>query len=201
MGQHYFSPRPEASSSPKLWTAVLRGRELRFKTDRGVFSKGEVDFGTRLLIECFRPAAEDPKKILDVGCGYGPIGLALAAEFPGATVHLVDVNQRALDLARENAKLNSLDNVRIYASDRLDGVRDHDFDAVVTNPPIRAGKGVVEGIFEQSREVMAPGGRLWTVIRKKQGAPSAAGKLEEIFGNVETVERKRGYHILRSIKY
>lgn len=200
MGEHYYTSNPGAESRPMYWTTVLRGRELRFKTDAGVFSKGEVDFGTRLLIETFKPKGTAGGKILDAGCGYGPIGLALAAELKGTTVHLVDVNQRALELARENARLNGIENVRIYASDRLDGVEESGFAAVLTNPPIRAGKRVVEGIFEQSLEVLAPGGELWAVIRRRQGAPSAMGKLREIFGNAEMVERKKGYYILRSIK-
>jgi 16S rRNA (guanine1207-N2)-methyltransferase len=198
--EHYYTPSPGAESRPKHWTAVLRGRELRFKTDAGVFSKGEVDFGTRLLIESFRPIGPAGGKLLDAGCGYGPIGLALAAELKGSVVHLVDVNQRALELARENAKINGIGNVRIYASDRLDGVGETGFAAVLTNPPIRAGKRVVEGIFGQSLEKLAPGGELWAVIRRRQGAPSAMEKLREIFGNAEMVERKKGYCILRSIK-
>lgn len=199
MGEHYFTPNPGAESRPKCWTAVLRGRELRFKTDAGVFSKNEVDFGTRLLIETFRnPRAGG--KILDAGCGYGPIGLFLAAELGDSMVHLVDVNQRALELARENARLNGIGNVMIYASDMLAGIAESGFAAVLTNPPIRAGKRVVEGIFEQSLGKLAPDGELWAVIRRRQGAPSAMEKLKEIFGNAEMVERKRGYCILRSIK-
>ncbi len=200
MEEHYFTPCPGAESRPRYWTAVLRGRKLRFKTDAGVFSRNEVDFGTRLLIESFRPVGPAGGKLLDAGCGYGPIGLALAAELKDSIVHLVDVNQRALELARENARINGIENVRIYASDRLDGMGESGFAAVLTNPPIRAGKRVVEDFFEQSLERLAPGGEIWAVIRRRQGAASAIKKLREIFGNVEMVERKKGYCILRSIK-
>lgn len=199
MSNHYYSKNPEVESNPVYWDFSLRDYTFRFKTDRGVFSKREVDYGSRLLIETFDLDKKEGK-ILDVGCGYGPIGLSLAKSFPDSYVHMVDVNQRALDLAKENAKLNQLGNVKIYESDRLLQVEENGFDAILTNPPIRAGKQIVHDIFEQSYEHLADFGELWIVIQKKQGAPSAIEKLETLFGQVDVVEKKKGYFIIKAKK-
>lgn len=197
MSEHYYSKTQKVESNPKYWDFVLSGYSFRFKTDNGVFSKNEVDFGSRLLIETFEgPGIEG--EILDVGCGYGPIGLSIAKRMSGRCIHMVDVNTRALELAKENAKLNNIQNVDIYESDRLEHVRSKSFAAILTNPPIRAGKQIVHDIFEQSSNCLHKGGELWVVIQKKQGAPSAISKLEEFFSEVETVAKKKGYYILRA---
>lgn len=199
MTEHYYSRTQNVESDPKYWDYKLRGQTFRFKTDNGVFSKREVDFGSRLLIETFTmPKVEG--KILDVGCGYGPIGLSIAKENQTRTIHMIDVNERAIELAKENAELNRVDNVKIYESDRLLNVEEADFAAILTNPPIRAGKKTVHDIFVQSYEHLAPGGELWVVIQKKQGAPSTIEKLTHIFSDVETVDKSKGYFIIRATK-
>ncbi|MFP7446877.1 class I SAM-dependent methyltransferase [Bacillus infantis] len=199
MTEHYYSRTSKTESDPAYWDFSLRGHSFRFKTDNGVFSKKEVDFGSRLLVEAFKlPELEG--NILDVGCGYGPIGLSIAKSFPERTVHMVDVNLRAIELAKENAAGNSVSNAAIYESDRLTGVGGGKFAAILTNPPIRAGKQVVHDIFEQSFEHLLTGGELWVVIQKKQGAPSAIEKLDSLFSDVETVEKKKGYFILKAKK-
>jgi 16S rRNA (guanine1207-N2)-methyltransferase len=199
MSNHYYSKKPESESAPVTWDFTLRGHKFRFKTDSGVFSRKEVDFGSRLLIESF-DYGYNGGKILDVGCGYGPIGLSVAKAFPDATVHMVDVNERALGLAKENAAQNAVENVRIYESDRLLQVEDGPFQAILTNPPIRAGKNIVHEIFEQSVDRLADNGELWVVIQKKQGAASTLAKLEELFAQVDVVEKKKGYFIIRAKK-
>lgn len=199
MSEHYYSKDPKVKSQPKEWSMLLRGKTLRFKTDAGVFSKGEVDFGSRLLAESFvLPEAEG--NILDVGCGYGPIGLSIAASFPERTVHMVDVNERALALAEHNAVQNDIANVKIYSSDALSAVTVGGFAAILTNPPIRAGKETVFNFYAGAYLKLGPGGELWVVIQKKQGAPSTMNRLTELFGQVETVVKKKGYYILRAKK-
>ncbi|KMK90923.1 class I SAM-dependent methyltransferase [Rossellomorea marisflavi] len=199
MTNHYYSQNPEVGSDPQHFTFDLRGRSFRFKTDHGVFSKKEVDFGSRVLIDAFElPGVDGP--VLDVGCGYGPIGLSLAKEFPERTIHMIDVNERALSLASENAAANGVGNVEIYQSDRFEQVEEKKFSAILTNPPIRAGKETVHAIFTESAEHLAENGELWVVIQKKQGAPSAMEKMEELFSNVEVVVKKKGYYILKSVK-
>ncbi|MBS4193371.1 class I SAM-dependent methyltransferase [Bacillus sp. FJAT-49705] len=199
MSEHYYSKTQSTDSNPKYWSFTLNNHVFRFKTDNGVFSKSEVDFGSRLIIDMFKQP-EIEGDILDVGCGYGPIGLSTAKLLNSRLVHMVDVNSRALGLAKENAELNNIKNVCIYESDRLENVKSDKFAAILTNPPIRAGKKVVHDIFEQSYNKLLPGGALWVVIQKKQGAPSAIEKLTELFGEVETVEKKKGYYILRAKK-
>ncbi|MBD7983693.1 class I SAM-dependent methyltransferase [Sporosarcina sp. Sa2YVA2] len=199
MTEHYYSKNPSVKSDPKEWQAVIRDVRLRFKTDAGVFSKGEVDFGSRLLAESF-VLPEVDGDLLDVGCGYGPIGLSIAASFPDRTVHMVDVNERALSLSKENASLNGIGNVSIYPSDALSDVVAKDFASILTNPPIRAGKETVFKIYDGAFLKLATGGELWIVIQKKQGAPSTMAHLEALFGNVETIVKKKGYYILKAQK-
>ncbi|MGP4082488.1 class I SAM-dependent methyltransferase [Pseudalkalibacillus sp. R45] len=199
MGDHYYSSKPVSQSDMKDWSFTLKGRTFRFYSDSGVFSKREVDFGSRLLIETFEKPEADGG-ILDMGCGYGPIGLSLAAAYPDTPVSMVDINERAIELSKKNAMRNQLDNVTIYQSNLFDQVKENDFGAILTNPPIRAGKNVVHAIFEQANDHLVKDGELWIVIQKKQGAPSAIEKLESIFGEVEVVERKKGYFIIRSKK-
>lgn len=199
MTEHYYSRTQKVESDPKYWDYTLRNHRFRFKTDNGVFSKREVDYGSRLLIESFvMPEAKG--LVLDVGCGYGPIGLSIAKGNPDRMVHMVDVNERAIELAKENAALNRIDNVEIYESDRLQSVQDTNFTAILTNPPIRAGKRTVHDIFEQSAAHLLPNGELWVVIQKKQGAPSAQERLKELFSTVDVVEKSKGYFIFRAVK-
>lgn len=199
MTEHYYSRNQNVNSDPNYWNYSLKGNTIRFKTDNGVFSKREVDFGSRLLIENYVFPRVDGD-ILDVGCGYGPIGLSIAKADPDRMVHMVDVNLRAIELARENAQQNGIVNIQIYESDRLLAVEGAKFASILTNPPIRAGKKVVHDILEQSYEHLVPNGELWVVIQKKQGAPSAIAKLEEFFKEVNIVEKKKGYFIIQAKK-
>ncbi|SDN59446.1 16S rRNA (guanine1207-N2)-methyltransferase [Fictibacillus solisalsi] len=199
MSGHYYSENPDAKSNPKTWTFVLRNRELKFTSDAGVFSKKEVDFGSRLLIEEF-VFPEISGDCLDVGCGYGPIGLALAKEDESRQLLMVDVNERALELTRENARKNGISNVEVRKSNLFDNVQESGFAAILTNPPIRAGKRVVHQLFEDSYEKLQSNGELWVVIQKKQGAPSAIEKLKAVFDEVETVSKSKGYFIIRAKK-
>ncbi|WP_066249378.1 class I SAM-dependent methyltransferase [Neobacillus drentensis] len=199
MSEHYYSRTQKVDSDPKFWDYTLKNNQFRFKTDNGVFSKREVDFGSRLLIESFElPNAEG--LLLDVGCGYGPIGLSLAKYYQDRMIHMVDVNERAISLAKENAELNRIENVKIYESDRLLNVKENTFAAILTNPPIRAGKKTVHDIFEQSFEHLTSQGELWVVIQKKQGAPSAIEKLNNLFNHVETIDKSKGYFVIRAQK-
>lgn len=198
MADHYYSSNPTAEHDRKVWDATLRGQTFRFVSDAGVFAKGGVDFGSRTLIE----AMEIPQdaQVLDVGCGYGPIGLAAAKLAGRGHVTMIDVNARAVDLARENAELNQVGNVTILESDLFAALKDQKFDVVLTNPPIRAGKSIVHAIFEGAYERLESGGALWIVIQKKQGAPSAKAKLESLFERVEEVTKDKGYRIYKAVK-
>lgn len=173
---------------------------MSFTSDAGVFSKKEVDFGTQLLLETFR-FPESTARILDVGCGYGPIGLTLAKERANYHFVMVDINERALELSELNAKLNGINNVTIKKSNLLSGVKGDTFAAVLSNPPIRAGKKVVHQLFEDAFEQLEHLGELWIVIQKKQGAPSTIEKLESLFKEVTVQKKSKGYYIIKAKKY
>ena len=201
MSNHYYTKNPKTESKEASWTFPLRGREFRFISDSGVFSKKTVDFGSRLLIETFRLNEEVAGDILDVGCGYGPMGLALAHAYPARLVEMVDVNERALSLARRNAEANNIRNVKVYESNTYDQVpQERQFAAIVSNPPIRAGKQVVHCILSEAHTHLLLGGTLTVVIQKKQGAPSAQQKMLDVFGNVAVIARDKGYWIIQSVK-
>ena len=201
MSNHYYTKNPETESKEASWTFPLRGREFRFISDSGVFSKKTVDFGSRLLIETFRLNEEVAGDILDVGCGYGPMGLALAYAYPARLVEMVDVNERAMSLARRNAEANNIRNVKVYESNTYDQVpQERQFAAIVSNPPIRAGKQVVHCILSEAHTHLLLGGTLTVVIQKKQGAPSAEQKMLDVFGNVAVIARAKGYWIIQSVK-
>lgn len=192
----YYEDNQDLSHDFQTLTVDLLGLSMRFKTDRGVFSKNGIDYGSRVLLEDYQP--EGAKTLLDVGCGYGTLGLTLAKKFD-LSVTMVDVNSRALDLCRQNAIDNAVSNTEIELSNIYEAVSEK-YDAIISNPPIRAGKEVVHEILTGAFDYLNDGGHLTIVIQKKQGAPSAQRKMEEVFGNCQLVARDKGYFILRSYK-
>ena len=200
MSNHYYSENPETAHDLEQWSFELMGKNFHFVTDSGVFSRQTVDYGSRVLIEQFDNTDLPEGSILDVGCGYGPIGLALAYG-TGRKVEMIDVNNRAVALAQDNAKRNGLEEqTDIHQSNIYEELHQDMYAAIVTNPPIRAGKKVVHQILADAEPLLKTGGTLTAVIQKKQGAPSAKKKMEEVFGNAEIVSKDKGYYILRSVK-
>ncbi|MFS9081981.1 class I SAM-dependent methyltransferase [Streptococcus mitis] len=194
MSKMYYAENPDAAHDIHELRVDLLGEKMTFLTDAGVFSKKMVDFGSQLLLKCLE--VNQGETVLDVGCGYGPLGLSLAKAY-GVQATMVDINNRALDLARQNAERNKVE-ATIFQSNIYEQVEGH-FDHVISNPPIRAGKQVVHEIIEKSKDFLENGGDLTIVIQKKQGAPSAKSKMEEVFGNCEIVKKDKGYYILRSV--
>ncbi|GBG95509.1 16S rRNA methyltransferase [Ligilactobacillus salitolerans] len=200
MTDHYYTTEPNAKHEEKTWHFTLYGHDFVFNTDSGVFSKNTVDFGSRTLLDALAGLDIQPNKVLDVGCGYGPLGLATAFHFPASRVDMVDVNERALNLAQKNAADNGINNVQIFSSDGYANVTEQDYTLILTNPPIRAGKKVVHAILSGAKEHLAAQGILLAVIQKKQGAPSAQKKMQEVFGNCQVILKNKGYFILQSVK-
>ncbi len=197
MSEHYFSENAEqVISAPKNIKVNILNNEFTFTTDNGVFSKDYLDYASSLLIKNIE-IKDDIKKILDVGCGYGPIGIILNKVY-NKEVTMIDINPRALSLAQINVKQNKVC-ANIYKSNCLDNV-DETFDMIITNPPIRAGKEVIYKIFDQSFEKLNDKGELWIIIQYNHGAPSAIKKLKLIFSKCEIVYKKKGFYILKCIK-
>ena len=198
MANHYYSENPETAHDLHQWSFELAGKNFQFVTDSGVFSRDTVDYGSRALIEHFETEGLPAGTLLDVGCGYGPIGMALAHQTEHS-VEMIDVNNRAVMLAQENAKRNNIE-ADIHQSNIYENVHQKEYAAIVSNPPIRAGKKVVHQILSEAEPLLKIGGTLTIVIQKKQGAPSAKSKMEEVFGNAEIVAKDKGYYIIRSTK-
>ena len=195
MTKMYFAENPDAEHDIHELNVQLLGQNMTFLTDAGVFSKKMIDYGSQTLLKCLDFHKQE--SVLDVGCGYGPLGLTLVkAKEVKAT--LVDINQRALDLARQNADRNQV-LATIFQSNIYQNVEGR-FHHIISNPPIRAGKQVVHEVIAGSYAHLLDGGDLTIVIQKKQGAPSAKAKMEEVFGNCEILKKDKGYYILRSRK-
>ena len=192
--EQYYTREPSCESRPVSCSFVYGGRCITCETDAGVFSRGELDPGTRLLLDNLPPLTGD---VLDLGCGWGPIGIAVAAANPSARVIMADVNLRALDLTRKNAKAAGVA-CEILESDGMAALAGRRFDAVITNPPIRAGKQVIYKMFADAAAALKPGGALYLVIRKQQGADSCAKYLKTLYERVEVLDRDDGYRVLRA---
>ncbi|WP_125605731.1 class I SAM-dependent methyltransferase [Lapidilactobacillus bayanensis] len=204
MAHQYFEDNEDLAHELQEVQLNLADASLTLTTDSGVFSRQRVDYGTLVLLKVILPVlktkADQSFSILDVGCGYGPIGLSLAKLFPNAQVTMVDVNERALDLARDNAVKNQVaDQVTVKASDAYAALSaDAKFDFIITNPPIRAGKKVVAEILLASQKFLKVDGSFFAVLQKKQGAPSAKKNLATVYPNVEVIKRDKGYYILQA---
>lgn len=195
MTKMYYAENPDSAHDIHELKVTLLGQSFTFLTDSGVFSKKMVDYGSQVLLNTLD--FEKGKTLLDLGCGYGPLGISLA-KVQGVKPTMVDVNNRAIDLAKQNAQKNGVE-ADIFHSNIYEKVNGT-FDYIISNPPIRAGKQVVLTIISESINYLKVDGNLTIVIQKKQGAPSAKAKMEEVFGNVEILKRDKGYYILRSEK-
>ncbi|WP_249029461.1 class I SAM-dependent methyltransferase [Tannockella kyphosi] len=195
--KHYYTDNTDLESKPTSFTFQYKDKEIKFTSDIGVFSKTMIDYGSRVLLDAFELKNENAS-ILDVGCGYGTFGISLKVLYPQLTVTMVDVNDRALSLCQNNAIDNDVQ-ATIFKSFIYQEVT-NSYDYILTNPPIRAGKEVVHEILEKSINHLNEDGELWVVIQKKQGAPSAMKKMEEVFGNCKIIKKDKGYNILCSKK-
>ena len=193
MSDHYYTENPASAHDERRIVLSILGQELTFTTDAGVFSRDGLDRGTELLLEAL---PELTGRVLDLGCGWGAVGVALGKKYPTLGIVMTDINSRAVELARRNLAANGV-KAEVVQGDGFQSVAG-DFDAIVTNPPIRAGKAVIYGLFAQARDRLRPGGALYLVIRKQQGAPSALKYLREIYAGAEVIDRGSGFHVIRA---
>ena len=193
MTEHYYAKNPSVAHDERRVIFEVLGLKIECTTDSGVFSREGLDMGTRILLEAL---PEVSGRALDLGCGWGPVGVALGRKYPEAELVLSDVNERAAELARRNLRDNGVTNARVVCGDGFEKV-EGDFDLIALNPPIRAGKAVIYALFANAAGHLRPGGALYIVIRKQQGAESAQKYLKTLYGDVERVARDKGYWVLR----
>lgn len=193
MTEHYYSENPVTAHDEREVIFEALGLRLSCTTDAGVFSRDGLDMGTRILLEAL---PELHGRILDLGCGWGPVGTALGKKYPDAQLVLTDVNSRATELAARNLGANGVTNATVVQGDGFEAVEGK-FDAIVLNPPIRAGKAVIYAMFAEAAAHLNAGGALYIVIRKQQGAESAQKYLSTIYADVERIAREKGYWVLR----
>ena len=213
---HYFSEKQDVKSDRKIIKYEIENKKFEFLTDNGVFSKTKVDFGTDIMLKVFLRENSNKKNqkfdVLDIGCGYGVVSVVVKSFFKNSRTVSSDVNERALELTRENlfkngvVKSNDSENndfgnsdFKVIKSFAFDNISEK-FDVILSNPPIRAGKQTIFQIYEKSFEHLNENGEFYCVIQTKHGAKSTQKKLEEVFGNCEMLEINAGYRIFRSVK-
>jgi 16S rRNA (guanine1207-N2)-methyltransferase len=194
--EHYFCEKPGGSKDELQIKFRLNSDILCFCTANSVFSKSRVDNGTNLLIKECR--LKDGLKILDLGCGYGVIGISLARLFPLSKITMSDINERALDLTRKNISLNEV-NAQVVKSSFFENINEK-FDAILSNPPFSAGKEICYMLVEQSYAHLEKNGSLQMVAPGKKGGKELSNKMRCVFGNVETIGRQSGYQLYYSVK-
>jgi 16S rRNA (guanine1207-N2)-methyltransferase len=193
VGQHYFTEDPAAAHRPGTVQVVLSDRHFECATDAGVFSASRLDPGTRVLLATV-PPPPPAGQLLDLGTGYGPIALAMAARAPGATVWAVDVNTRALELCAGNAARAGLGNVRCVPPD--DPALPAGFAGIWSNPPIRIGKAALHALLAGWLGRLDPGGRAYLVVQRNLGADSLHRWLGEQGWPTARIASRAGYRVL-----
>ena len=190
----YFTNEENLKSEIEKVIAEINGIPFYFYTDNGVFSKGELDFGTELLLKNFKYDDPNNKTLLDIGCGCGPIGIY--ASHLGFTVDMSDVNKRAIHLSKMSLKEQGL-NANVFESDAYKNITNK-YDYIVSNPPIRVGKEKLYEIVMNAKEHLKDGGSLWIVVRKQQGAESMVRDMKNVYKTVEVVAKKKGFFIIKA---
>ncbi len=190
----YFEDNTDLKSEIKEVKVNIGNKTYTFKTDNGVFSKKGLDFGTRTLLENI-PIEEIKGKVLDIGCGYGAIGIFVASNTE-AVVDMTDINSRSISLAKQNVILNHVQ-ANVQYSNIYKDITDK-YDYIITNPPIRVGKKVLYEILFKAKEHLLENGELWLVINKDQGAKSLLKDLSETY-EVSLITKNKGFYIIRAI--
>ena len=189
---HYFINDNKLSENLSKIDVKVKDTSFSFYTDDGVFNKKGLDYGTRVLLENIN--LENKNSFLDVGCGCGPIGIYIAKQSNSYTVDMIDVNEKAVTLTNKSIKLNNLNNINAYVSNVYENVTKQ-YDMILTNPPIHAGKKVVYEIVRGAYNLLNNNGELWIVIRKDQGAKSLIKDMSDIY-DFEIMKRDNGFYIL-----
>ena len=196
--QHYFIDKEHKKEDYFNYTTEFNGRKYTFNSVDNMFSKDGLDDGTRVLLNTIVKQCELSGDVLDLGCGIGSIGIILKNEFPKINVDMVDINNTALTLAKQNCALNNANSNNVFYSNLYDNV-DKKYQYVVTNPPIKVGKEILFGVVTGAKDHLENDGEIILVIRKNHGQESMKKHMGSVFGNVEILKRDKGYYIMRSI--
>ena len=192
---HYFTNEENLKSEIEKVIAEINGIPFYFYTDNGVFSKGELDFGTELLLKNFKYDNPNNKTLLDIGCGCGPI--VIYASHLGFAVDMSDVNKRAIHLSKMSLKEQNL-NANVFESDAYQNINSK-YDYIVSNPPIRVGKEKLYEIIMGAKDHLTDNGELWIVVRKQQGAESLIRDMKKVYKSVEVITKKKGFYIIKAL--
>jgi 16S rRNA (guanine1207-N2)-methyltransferase len=198
MTEHYYAEQPQSEAKFGLIRTQLRGKPFEFVTASSVFSTKRVDLGTRVLIEAMQLPEEGC--VLDIGCGYGAIGIAAAKFNPQLRVVMTDVNRRAVLLARQNAERNHARNVEAHQGNLYQPVQNQCFDCILSNPPVSAGMKTVLALIQGAPAFLSCGGTLQMVVRSKIGKKTLPNAFTEAFGNCGILAIESGYRVLMGKK-
>ncbi|MCQ2786865.1 MAG: methyltransferase [Bacilli bacterium] len=199
MVSHYFTKDPVTPSKERTITYKINGSTYNLVTDTNVLAKNGIDQGTMILLKIIIQEI-NTGKVLDIGCGYGVIGLTLASLIPDIQVVCSDINLRAVNLTIRNARALELSKRVTSLQSNLYENIEGNFDYVVTNPPIRAGKKVLDEIYTGAYQRLNTGGSLYLVVRRKQGAESTVSRLKEIYSHVDVLNKDKGYWVIKATK-
>ena len=191
---HYFEEHPKSKLRLGIIHTNLRGIPFDFLTASGVFSKKHIDLGTRLLIESM--ILPEKGYVLDVGCGYGAVGIAASAFNPNLHVVMVDVNSRAVWLTKKNIEINNVKNVEVKRGNLYEPIKGLTFNCILSNPPVSAGMKTVKAIISGAPEHLVAEGFFQMVVKSKIGKERLKLFFEEAFGNFKVLARKSGYRVL-----
>lgn len=189
----YFDNDKNIKSEKRIIKFHFNNREFLLQSDNGVFSKDKFDYGTRVLLENI-DINSLCGKVLDLGCGIGVVGIILGTINKKISIDMVDVNERTIELAKENIRFNNLNN-NVFVSDVYSNVTDK-YDCIITNPPIRAGKEIIRKFLLGASEYLNDNGILYFVMRKDHGVKSMIKELEDVY-NVEIVNKDKGFYIVK----
>ncbi|MFW6014692.1 MAG: class I SAM-dependent methyltransferase [Candidatus Nanoarchaeia archaeon] len=195
MKEHYYSQEQHSKENPRVIKTQIFGNTIELETDAGVFSPKKVDKGSEVLI--LNAKINDGDRVLDLGCGYGAVGITLAKEYNIELV-MTEVNKRAVRLARRNVKKNNV-NAKILQGDGFEKVQG-EFDTILLNPPQSAGKKLCENLIEQSKDFLKKGGKLQVVARKNKGGKVLSEFMQSVFGNLEVLAKSGGFWVYKSVK-
>lgn len=195
--EHYYTAKPKSKLEKTDVTLTIKDTRITLTTATGVFANAKTDLGTRILLENVQ--IKEPAKVLDLGCGYGIIGITIAKIFPQTTIVMTDINERATKLAAQNAKLNNV-TADVRTGNEYETVAEETFDYILLNPPQAAGRELCFKMIQNAPLHLNKNGAFYLVARHKKGGEVLENKMKEVFGNVEAVARESGFRVYKSVK-